>query len=1053
MKKPVVAWERKRIMAGALAVALVATAIGFLATAGDPGQAASTPGGPSGSPCPPVYIGNYPNEQDTAWAEDVQGLAHDEDQWFVTQTSALWSFAVDFDLATPFSIFSLPSGVSFQRMPQDLTDAKFNHYGDLDQFGGYVFVPLEGDRGAPPYVSIPIRGIAAFRASDLTLVNWTLIDQGSAAWLAIRQEKDGLFLYSSNSTVSKDEPLYRYSLDMATFENTQNLTASLEPAPASQPGAQRGRFWLNESDEQPLRRPFKTTQGGVFDPSGSFYLINGYYDQSASDQRGGIHVFNARGRLTTESTVDAGDGGFRYEYHPEWSRYEEPEGIDWWDNPPAAPRISGQLHALLLDNDFWGDDVYIKHYSVTDSCPTEADLRVTNLCEPLDETSYSQDFVHCTVSVDNLGPGVPRQVKVLDSLWASLPLSDYTFSVSDSATLVDQGTVQTFALDCAVLETHDYWASAKEFECDLGMIPVNGRVSYSVGYWAFASTADFNHEVWAFSGLSDPDLTNNQAVDAQTYRVKSFLMVRIRESVDPVVAGTTFSYEVAVEKYPLTFSNILAPTNNVIVSISLSSGVSILSATPAELGPGWSCSLGVPGDPSRPTRCSLGNMPPTGLYTSQWKKVNLEVSVLPDTIGPIQIDASVTSDSIALDPRTESLSESTGVVSAADLEVQPQTAQVSVLAGTPMTYEIALVNHGPSAAQGVELRVQLGSGVQFQRAAVAGGGACSYVESPVHELACSFGELMPNEDSPILVYVDVVVQLHVGDGTTITAVAKVTSTTPDPSASNDESTISTIVSARADLEVQSRTGQTSVVAGTPMTYELALVNHGPSAAQEAELRVQLDPGVRFERATVVGAGTCTYIASPVHQLACDFGQLEPNADSPILIYLDVSVLSGVGDGTTIAAVARVASMTLDPTPANDEYTISTAVRAEADLEIRISASCLVCDPSVPIVYTMTIVNHGPSDARDVVVVNTLPLSPDTNKVRYLFDTAGCAVDGNNVLTCAFGTIKAGGSATFEVFIETSGRLGVITYFASVSSSSFDPDLTTNAAAKSVVVTG
>ena len=124
MKKPVVAWERKRIMAGALAVALVATAIGFLATAGDPGQAASTPGGPSGSPCPPVYIGNYPNEQDTAWAEDVQGLAHDEDQWFVTQTSALWSFAVDFDLATPFSIFSLPSGVSFQRMPSTSMNSK-----------------------------------------------------------------------------------------------------------------------------------------------------------------------------------------------------------------------------------------------------------------------------------------------------------------------------------------------------------------------------------------------------------------------------------------------------------------------------------------------------------------------------------------------------------------------------------------------------------------------------------------------------------------------------------------------------------------------------------------------------------------------------------------------------------------------------------------------------------------------------------------------------------------------------------------------------------------
>jgi hypothetical protein len=44
---------------------------------------------------------------------------------------------------------------------------------------------------------------------------------------------------------------------------------------------------------------------------------------------------------------------------------EEPEGLTWWDlDRSDAPGIEGQLHAIVLDNDDNGDDIYFKHYRV-----------------------------------------------------------------------------------------------------------------------------------------------------------------------------------------------------------------------------------------------------------------------------------------------------------------------------------------------------------------------------------------------------------------------------------------------------------------------------------------------------------------------------------------------------------------------------------------------------------------------------------------------------------------------------------------------------------------
>ncbi|MCZ6777014.1 MAG: hypothetical protein O7D34_11220, partial [Ignavibacteria bacterium] len=120
-----------------------------------------------------------------------------------------------------------------------------------------------------------------------------------------------------------------------------------------------------DEDGAPLELHYM--QGGVFSSSGDLlYLVSGYHTDTDKD-REGVHVFDTHDMqswIRVEHSTN-GNGYFNYEFHPGWSRYEEPEGITILDlDDRRAPGILGQLHVLLLDNEIY-DDVYLKHYTGT----------------------------------------------------------------------------------------------------------------------------------------------------------------------------------------------------------------------------------------------------------------------------------------------------------------------------------------------------------------------------------------------------------------------------------------------------------------------------------------------------------------------------------------------------------------------------------------------------------------------------------------------------------------------------------------------------------------
>src|SRR5687767_3198778 len=108
-----------------------------------------------------TYLGNNPHSTDSPdWSENAQGLANDGQYWFFTNKTALFKYDANWVPVDGNDVGRLGM-VTF---PPELAVMGINHFGDPDHYGGYVFVPFES--GGPTTI------IAAFRASDLTLVDW-----------------------------------------------------------------------------------------------------------------------------------------------------------------------------------------------------------------------------------------------------------------------------------------------------------------------------------------------------------------------------------------------------------------------------------------------------------------------------------------------------------------------------------------------------------------------------------------------------------------------------------------------------------------------------------------------------------------------------------------------------------------------------------------------------------------------------------------------------------------------------------------------------------------
>ncbi|MBK8068623.1 MAG: IPTL-CTERM sorting domain-containing protein [Rhodanobacteraceae bacterium] len=158
------------------------------------------------------------------------------------------------------------------------------------------------------------------------------------------------------------------------------------------------------------------------------------------------------------------------------------------------------------------------------------------------------------------------------------------------------------------------------------------------------------------------------------------------------------------------------------------------------------------------------------------------------------------------------------------------------------------------------------------------------------------------------------------------------------------------------------------------------------------------------------------------------------------------------DSTVIDATATVSAGSPDPNGANNSASTTTTVVAVADLVIGLTSSAAQVLINVPVTFTATSINNGPSDAQDVSV--TITLTPDFRYSSHTAAGASCTtpqVGNTGAIVCTWAGATAPGVTRTLTVVAFSNNEGNTAVNASTASPTTDPVADNNLGSLSVVV--
>ncbi|MBV6414824.1 MAG: hypothetical protein OMOMHJEC_02660 [Xanthomonadales bacterium] len=393
------------------------------------------------------------------------------------------------------------------------------------------------------------------------------------------------------------------------------------------------------------------------------------------------------------------------------------------------------------------------------------------------------------------------------------------------------------------------------------------------------------------SGVAPVAVTESLTVTGGTPLPTADLSIDLSDSVDPVVSDADFEYQARVRN--------LGPDVAAGVRVSF-----VLPATVTSLGSGsqgWAC------QGSGTVECNLGGSLAAGTESllrlraraSGGGTVSATASVFGTISDPVQANNS-DSESTTIQP----------AANLADLSISA-TAPASAAAGTRVDISATIRNLGPGPAAAVRLLAQPNGALVLE----SGSGSGFTCTASGGALDCHGGSLPPG--------VAVTLQLQALIATTasnsVSASLTASSTTPDPVAPNNASTVHigvTPAAQGADLSIAKTDSTDPVSFGAQFSYTLTVRNIGPAAASGVVVRDPLPSGLGFVSAA--GSG-----------LACAGGaNVVCTAAAPLAAGQQLSVVVTVTAPDTAGSVtneATVESATSDPVTANNRASQSTAV--------------------------------------------------------------------------------------------------------------------------------
>ena len=285
-----------------------------------------------------------------------------------------------------------------------------------------------------------------------------------------------------------------------------------------------------------------------------------------------------------------------------------------------------------------------------------------------------------------------------------------------------------------------------------------------------------------------------------------------------------------------------------------------------------------------------------------------------------------------------------------DLIINKTVNASRVYVNDTVEWTITVINVGPSTAENVKVKDTLPEGAVIVGYDDSSAGRF-YNETRTWEI----GELKVNEPVSLVLVTKMFTE---GNKTNIVVV---NTTTTESNYTNNKANNTTVVDPICDLIINKTVNASSVYVGDSVEWTITVVNVGPSTAEDVKVKDILPEGVIITKIDDSAAGrfdngTRTW----------EIGELKVN--EPVSLVLVTKVLTE-GNITNIVVVNTT---TYEYNKTNNEANNTTVANPICDLSISkiVSSDTVYLNDSV--VWTIEVINHGPSVAKNVVVNDTLP---------------------------------------------------------------------------------
>lgn len=487
------------------------------------------------------------------------------------------------------------------------------------------------------------------------------------------------------------------------------------------------------------------------------------------------------------------------------------------------------------------------------------------------------DTLTYVVTLTNAGGAATRALTLTDAIPAGT--SYVTGSASPAATL--SGSTLTFTPpgvsgEAGVLEPGG--SVTVSFQVDITNAAANSTISNS-------ANVSYNDGITNQTGVTNT-VTTPVAAAADVDLVKGYA-----GGTGAIAAGGTITmYFTATNLGPNT-------ATDTVISDTLPAGVSISGSPPS------GCSA-----VGQLLTCTPGTLTP-----GQARTYTVDV-IAPNTAGILFNTARVVTSSKDPNPANDRSTAGLSVVppSPANVAIEKTASPTTVRAGDTASYQLTVYNGGQAAtASTLTLTDPVPAGFTVTNTAVSGNGASSVSCSGSTTVTCT---IAAGFDGTI------------GSGTpantaTVTVTGRIDSSTPNGTLLTNTASLSSGPTATATITVDSaadvfvtKTLATDAEPGVPVSYQVTVINAGPSSALATVLTDTLPDGT-----TLLTTPSGCSVSGRV--LTCALGDLAPGTVQ--VVNYEVAVPNAGGTFTN-RAVATSTTPIIDPAGATDSVTFTVA---------------------------------------------------------------------------------------------------------------------------------